>query len=109
MKRVFILSSGSMFGEGVRRLLGREAELEIVGSETNLSAAIERIGELQPDVVILDQGHWVTELALDLIKLRERGAEIKVIGLSLQSNALFYYSREIRIVQRVQDLLEAIK
>lgn len=109
MKRVFVLSSGSIFGEGVRRLLGREAELEIVGSETDLGRATERIGELQPDVVIMDRGRWATELALDLIKLRERGAEIKVIGLSLQSNALSCYSREIRTVQRVGDLVEAIK
>lgn len=109
MKRVFVLSSGSIFGEGVQRLVGREPGLDIVGSETDLARAIERIRELQPDVIIVDQDLGAAELALDLMRLMERGAEIKVLGLSLQGNAFSRYSREMLTIQRVEDLMEAME
>ncbi len=35
MKRIFMLSSHPLFSQGVESLLRREAELEIVGRETD--------------------------------------------------------------------------
>jgi DNA-binding NarL/FixJ family response regulator len=109
VKRIFILSSGSIFGEGVQRLVGRETGLEVVGSETDLSLAVERIRELQPDVVIVDEDRWASELALGLMRLREKGSGIKVIGFSLQTNSLSCYSRESLAVRKVEDLMQALK
>lgn len=108
MKRVFVLSGGSIFGEGVQRLVARESGLDIVGAETDLGRAIARIREPRPDVIIVDQDIWTTDSALDLMRLRECEAEIKVIGLSLQGNSFSRYSREMRTIQRVEDLMEAI-
>lgn len=109
MKRVFILSSGSIFGQGVQCLLSREAGLDIVGYETEWDTAVERIKDLQSDVVMLDQDRWPGDLAPELMSLREQGARIRVIGLSLQANALCCYSKETRDVQQVEDLMEAIE
>jgi chemotaxis response regulator CheB len=109
VKRVFILSSGSIFGQGVQCLLSRKAGLDIVGYETDWDTAVNRIRELQPDVVMLDQDRWPGELAVELMSLREQGAGIRVIGLSLQANSLSCYSKETLGVQRVEDLMEAIE
>jgi DNA-binding NarL/FixJ family response regulator len=54
MRRIFILSSHPLFGQGVESLLRQEAGLIIVGQETDADKALERIKEIRPDVVILD-------------------------------------------------------
>lgn len=109
MKRVFVLSDGSLLGEGVRMLIGREADLDVVGCETDVDRAIERIREIQPDIVILDQDAWPGEPGPKMMSLQEKGAGIKFVGLSLQGNTVRCYWRETRMVERVEDLMKAIK
>jgi DNA-binding NarL/FixJ family response regulator len=109
VKRVFILCGSSLFGEGVRQLLGRTADLEIVGFGSDLRAAIESIRELQPDVVILDQDLWPNEPGSELVLLREGRSETRYVGLSLAANTLRRYWSEARTVQRGEDLVEAIQ
>ncbi len=108
MKRVFIISSGSMFCEGVESLLGRDANVEIAGSETNLADALAHIGRLQPDVVILDQDAWPSEPGSELMSIGAPAKEIRFIALSLQTSAIRCYSRVSRSIENVEDLMEAI-
>ena len=104
MKRVFILSSHPLFSQGVESLLRQEPGVDIVGRETDVDKAIERIKELQPDVVILDNGDPTPEV---MCILRE-GVGTKVIGLNLQDNTICIYRGEQRVVKEVEDLVEAI-
>ena len=39
---------------GLRTMLGRHADVEVVGEASSGSAALDAIGNLQPDVVFLD-------------------------------------------------------
>jgi DNA-binding NarL/FixJ family response regulator len=105
MKRVFILSSHPLFSQGVESLLRQEPGVEIVGRETDVDNAMERIKELQPDVVILDNGDPTPEV---MCILRE-GVGTKVIGLNLQDNTVCIYRGEQRVVKSIEDLIEAIK
>ena len=105
MKRVFILSSHPLFSQGVESLLRQEPGVDIVGRETDVDKAIERIKELQPDVVILDSGDPTPEL---MCILRE-GVGTKVIGLNLQDNTIGIYRGEQRVVKSIEDLIEAIE
>jgi DNA-binding NarL/FixJ family response regulator len=61
MKRIFILSSYPLFGQGVESLLRQETGLEIVGRETDVDKAMERIKELRPDGVIIDSCDMSTD------------------------------------------------
>ena len=103
MKRVFILSSHSLFSQGVENLLRRETGLEIVGRETDEEKAIERIKELRPDVVILDSDDPA------VIRILREQLGSKVIGLNLQDNTICIYRGEQRVVKEVKDLVEAIE
>ena len=108
MKRVFMLSSHSLFGQGVESLLCQEAGLEIVGRETDADKAIGRIKELRPDVVIVDSGDPTCDPAPVVMRILREGG-IKIIGLDLQDNTLCIYRGEQRVVKCIEDLVEAIE
>jgi len=108
MRRVFILSSHPLFGQGVESLLRQEARLEIVGQETDVDKALERIKELQPNVVILDCAEPRCDPMLAVMRILKEGLETKVIGLNLQDNTMYIYRGEQRVVKEVKDLMEAI-
>ena len=104
MKRVLILSSHPLFGRGVESLLRKETRLDIVGWEADIDKAVERIRELQPDVVILDSGDPTPEV----LRILREGLGTKVIGLNLQDSTMCIYRGEQRVVKRIEDLVEAI-
>ena len=104
MKRVLIVSSHPLFGRGVESLLRQETRLDIVGWEADIDKAVERIRELQPDVVILDSGDPTPEV----LRILREGLGTKVIGLNLQDSTMCVYRGEQRVVKRIEDLVEAI-
>ncbi len=108
MKRIFMLSSHPLFSQGVESLLRRETGLEIVGRETDVDKAIERIKELRPDVVVLDSADLRDPMPVVMRIFRE-GVGTKVIGLNLKDNTMHVYRGEQRVVKEVQDLVEAIE
>jgi len=109
MRRVFILSCHPLFGQGVESLLRQEARLEIVGQETDVDQAVERIKEIRPDVVILDCAEPARDPTLVVMRILREGLGTKVIGLNLQDNTLYIYRGEQRLVKEVKDLIEAIE
>jgi DNA-binding NarL/FixJ family response regulator len=73
MNRVFLLASHPLFSQGVESLHRQEAEVEIVGRETDVDEAVERIWELGPDVVIVDSNDAACDPALEVLRLLEEG------------------------------------
>jgi DNA-binding NarL/FixJ family response regulator len=109
MKRIFILSSYPLFSHGVESLLRRETGLEIVGREADADEAVERIKELQPDVVVLDSGAPACDPTMAVMRILREGVGAKVIGLNLQDNTMCIYLGEQRVVKEGKDLMEAIE
>jgi len=105
MKQIYIVSNHAMFGRGLESLLREEENVNIVGQETNIKRAIERIKTIRPDVVILDTDSPASEV---MPILREIPG-VKVVGLSLQNNQLHVYQAQQRVATGVQDLLDAVK
>jgi DNA-binding NarL/FixJ family response regulator len=108
MTRVFIISSHLMFGHGLESLLRRETQLEVVGQEADEEAAIQRIRELRPHVVILDSHGPPFEPTPTVIRILQESPGTNVIGLSLQNNTLHVYRATRRVVKGLEDLMEAI-
>jgi DNA-binding NarL/FixJ family response regulator len=52
--RILIVDDHLILREGLRRLLGGEADLQIVGEAADGEEAIRRTAELHPDVVVMD-------------------------------------------------------
>lgn len=52
--RVLLVDDHKMMREGLRALLVREAEIEVIGEAENGRRALELVRELSPDVVVMD-------------------------------------------------------
>ena len=52
--RVFHADDHQTFRDGMRLILEREADIEVVGSAGDTGEAFKMIGKLKPDVALLD-------------------------------------------------------
>lgn len=109
MTRILLVSRQSLFGFGLLNLLTHRANAEIVGQEADPARAIERVRELQPDVVIVDSECPADDPAELALAVFRTGAKVRVIGLGLNDNTIHIYRNERRIAHGVEDLMEAIE
>jgi DNA-binding NarL/FixJ family response regulator len=75
--RVLIVDDHAAIRAGLRALLQREEDIEIVGEARNGEEALALVQELQPDVILLD-------IAMPGIKGTEVAAEIQTMELPVQ-------------------------
>ena len=54
--RILITDDHTLFRQGIRTLLSAESDIEIVGEAANGGEAVEKVGELRPDIVLMDIG-----------------------------------------------------
>ncbi len=109
MARVLLVSGQSLFSSALQSLLSHRAEIEIVGQEAEPTRLLERVKELQPDVVIVDRNSPAGDPADLALALFRAGVKVRVIGLGLEDNAICVYRKEKRIVRGADDLMKSIK
>ena len=79
---VVVVEDHVMMAEGLRTAVNQAADIDVVGLAASLSAAVELIGVLRPDVVVLDHPLPDGE-ALDAIPLlRAAHPDVKVLVIS---------------------------
>lgn len=54
--RCIIVDDHTLFREGLKRVLESESDMQVVGEAANATEAMERVGALRPDVVLMDIG-----------------------------------------------------
>src|SRR5215208_783633 len=91
--RVFILYSHGLFARGVQSLLAKEHELDVVGMEKDDRQAIDQIGALKPDVILVDSGARRDDSVLMISEILEKAPRARVISLSLHENGIDIYDR----------------
>jgi two-component system, NarL family, response regulator DegU len=107
--RIFIISDHLMFGYGLECLLLKEKAVEVIGRGTTIKEAATSIRMLKPDVIIVDNDEISADTIAELLRMMNGNPGVKIIHLSLQSNNLYVYQAVYTKVQRVEDLVEAIK
>lgn len=108
MKRVFVLSRRSLFHQGIETLLSQQAELEIVGQDTEPSAAVECIQLFNPDVIILNLDDPEPDLSSPVLCVLREKSCIRIVGLSLRENKICVFQGEDKQIERLDDLFDAI-
>ncbi len=84
--RILLVDDHRIFREGLRIMLEKQPDFEIIGEAENGRSAVEMVRELLPDVVIMDvampdlNGIEATRQIID------KTSRVKVIGLSMHSN-----------------------
>ena len=54
--RVLLTDDHTLFRQGVHTLLAGESDIEVVGEAANGTEAVEKVGPMRPDVVLMDIG-----------------------------------------------------
>ena len=76
---IFVIDNNAVFRQGLISVLSKYPEFRVVGDATNTSKAIAKVGELHPDIVIMDTfmpgGEGIE--AIDL--LQQKFSDVKVI------------------------------
>jgi chemotaxis response regulator CheB len=98
-----------MFGLGLQSILGQKDTIEVIGQETNIERAIERIDQLGPDVVILDGDEPPHSSLAAVLAIMEAQSIPRVIGLNLQNNNLRIYEARQCVATSIEDLIAAIE
>lgn len=93
--RVFVVDDHPIFRLGVARLLESETDLRIVGEAASVAEAVERLGELEVDVVLVDLA-LRGENGLSLVRrLGGRRASVRMLVLSMHEEE-GYAERSLR-------------
>jgi two-component system invasion response regulator UvrY len=89
MIRVLLVDDHHLVRTGMRRILEDDAEIEVVGEAQSGEEAIDKVGELKPDVVLMDinmPGQGGLETTKRIIS---KHPDIKVIALTQHVEAPF--------------------
>lgn len=89
--RVLIADDHAIVREGIRLILALHDDIEVVGEAADGSEAIDKIGKLSPDVVLMDiamPGLGGLEATLEVTKMRP---ESKVLVLTQYDDAEYIY------------------
>jgi DNA-binding NarL/FixJ family response regulator len=116
MIRVLVIDDHAILRTGIRSMLEREGDFNVVGQAANADQAVSRARALQPDVILLDVVMPRKSGFEALPELRAVAPEARVIMLSMQTNrsairqalvsgAAGYLSKQ----SSDTDLLEAIR
>ena len=54
--KILLADDHMLFRQGIRTLISAEQDMEVVGEASNGGEAVERAGEMRPDVVLMDIG-----------------------------------------------------
>jgi DNA-binding NarL/FixJ family response regulator len=107
-RRVLIVSSHPLFGEGLRRLLEerREARVEVVGLVASTAAALAAVETLAPDLIVVDYDDAAVEREAFLARFVSGADPLRVVMLSLaESGPAVVYERRPLAVTQVEDWL----
>ncbi len=84
--RILLVDDHKIMRDGLRSLIEKQRDLEVVGEAENGRAALRLVTELKPDIIIMD----ITMPDLNGIEatrqIRLRCPEVKVIALSMHSD-----------------------
>ncbi|MGH7820937.1 MAG: response regulator, partial [Candidatus Binatia bacterium] len=84
--RVFHADDHQVFRDGVRLLLERENDIEVVGAAGDAKEAVKEIQRLKPDVAVVDLGMPGGGMLGMIRRLREEAPAVKVLVLTMFDN-----------------------
>lgn len=109
-QQVFILFSHSLMAEGLNMLL-RAHDFKVVGVDAREADAVERAQQIMRprDVIIVDEGDIAVHPSMSIFRLFMKLPDVIVVGLSIKDNSMAVYQREVKSMERLEDLLGIIQ
>jgi len=93
--RILIVDDHPLFREGLRQIIERDPELTVCGEAASTAEALQAIGELKPDLVLVDISLGGSS-GIDLIKaIKDGDDERPILVVSMHDESL-YAERSLR-------------
>jgi len=116
--KVLIVDDSKIVCEGLRRLLGNNVDVKVVGQAHNAREAITAISEFEPDAVILDI-RMPGQSGIEVLKdIRDRKLPIRVIMLTnypypqyrkkCEELGADYFIDKVTEIEKIPELFEQI-
>jgi two-component system, NarL family, response regulator NreC len=86
---VLLVDDHMIVRDGLRNLLGKEADVEVIGEAANGRTAVELTHQLMPDVVIMDIGMPLMNGVEATEKIIQDNPAAKIIGFSMHNDLRF--------------------
>jgi DNA-binding NarL/FixJ family response regulator len=83
--RILIVDDHALFRDGLKMLINREDDMEVVGEAENGRAAVERARELKPDIILMDVKMPVMDGVEATRQIIAEMPGMKILALSMYS------------------------
>ncbi len=103
-RRVFVIWKNPLFHESASLLL-KHPDIDWVGSAIDYQAARQEIIKLKPDTILFEETG--PGLPLEILETLDF-LELRIIGLSLETNEINLYRREHQTILAASDLLQFV-
>src|SRR3979409_2656639 len=81
--RILLADDHTLFRQGIRTLIAAEPDREVVGEASNGGEAVEKAGEVRPDVILMDIGMTGLSSFEATRQIRKSRPETKVLFLTM--------------------------
>lgn len=81
--RLMLAEDHTILRQGLARLLGQEADIEIVGEACNGEVAVKLAAQVHPDVILMDMGMPEMDGIEATRRIHANFPEVHIIGLSM--------------------------
>ena len=84
--RLLVVDDHTLFRRGLTALLARDPRLQVVGDAADIGEALRRVGELQPDIILLDN-HLPGVRGIDALPaLRDAAPQARILMLTVSED-----------------------
>ena len=84
--RILIVDDHKGFRDGIKTLINREVDMEVVGEAENGQVAIALAGNLQPDIILMDVSMPVMDGIEATRQILADKPDMKILALSMSSD-----------------------
>ena len=106
--RIYIVFHHALFAQGIRSLLRGQRAMQVVGMESDPAKALEAVGSLRPEVVIVEESDAGAQ-SPNLAAILQRHPAGRVVALDLDHNFATVYDRHRVMTTQPADLVKAIR
>ena len=90
--RVLLVDDHAMFRQGIRNVLGMEADLEVIGELQNAADAVRTAQETRPDVILMDVGMQGLSPFEATRQIKQHRPETRIVFLTMYDDQDYLFN-----------------